>query len=208
MSVFIGTGTLSERGAGCLDARQGGPASAAFNCAFMERAALLAAWVLLGGCAGTGEGLDAEGKPLRADAGSDGGAPAADGGFDGGGGAGDGGAHDGGAVDERTRFAWIQRHIFTETCAVYCHRGASAPKGLQLEASKAYDKLVGVSSVELPELMRVKPGAPQDSYLYVKIVPTDARRVGERMPLDEPPYLSAEKIEAVRGWIARGAPKD
>ncbi|MBL8949637.1 MAG: hypothetical protein JNK82_02595 [Myxococcaceae bacterium] len=157
---------------------------------------------LLGACAGTGEGLDLDGRPLKPDAGGDAGAAA---GEDGGS---DGGARDAGVVDERTRFVWIQRNILTETCAVYCHRGASAPKGLQLEASKAYDKLVGVPSVEVPGLMRVKPGAPFDSYLYVKIVPTDARRVGERMPLDEPPYLSAEKIEAVRGWIARGAPKD
>jgi len=170
----------------------------------MKRAASLAAWVLSAACAGTGEGLDLEGRPLRRDAGSDAGAQAPDAGL----GGGDGGAPDAGAIDERTRFAWIQRNVFSETCAVYCHRGASAPKGLQLEAGKAYDKLVGVASVEVPELMRVKPGAPQDSYLYAKIVPTDARRVGERMPLDEPTYLSAEKIEALRAWIARGAPRD
>ncbi|MBL8917825.1 MAG: hypothetical protein JNJ54_03115 [Myxococcaceae bacterium] len=172
-------------------------------------AALLAAAVAA--CAGSGEGLDRDGRPLRIDAG------AADAGVEVDGGDGDGGAGpdagadagvDAGVVDERVRFGWIQKNIFTQTCAAYCHRGAAAPKSLQLDAVNGYQRIVGVKSTEVPTLELVKPGDPMNSYLYVKVIPADPRRVGERMPLNEPPYLSTEKIEAIRGWISRGAPRD
>ncbi len=150
-------------------------------------------------CAGSGVGLDRDGRPFRPDAETaedgapDAGAPYADG---------------GNPADERGRFGWIQENIFTQRCAVECHRGASAPKGLQLDAANAYRLLVEVPSVEVPVLMRVEPGSAQDSYLYIKVIPSDPRRTGERMPRDGPPYLTDEKIEAIRTWIARGAPRD
>lgn len=115
---------------------------------------------------------------------------------------------DAGAIDERSRYAWVQQNIFSQICAAYCHRGASAPKGLRLDAANAYQRTVGMPSVEVPALMLIKQGDPTNSYLYLKVLPSDPRRVGERMPLNEPPYLSAEKLEALRAWIARGAPRD
>lgn len=169
----------------------------------------------LSSCAGSGVDLDIDGRPRRDDAGlaTDGGAhpdPLRDGGaVDGGVGAdGGGGEVDAGVIDERSRYTWVQQNIFTPICAAYCHRGASAPKGLQLDAVNAYQRLVGMPSVEVPALTRIKPGDPTNSYLYLKVIPSDPRRVGERMPLNEPPYLPAEKLEALRSWIARGAPRD
>lgn len=166
--------------------------------------------MLLSACAGSGVGLDIDGRPRR-DAGepaSDAGEPevppdagAPDGGVD-------GGTADAGVIDPRAGYAWVQKNIFTQTCAAYCHRGASAPKGLQLAEAVAWQRIVGMPSAEVPTLMLVKPGDPMNSYLYLKVIPSDPRRVGERMPLNEPPYLSAEKLEAIRSWIARGAPRD
>lgn len=171
-------------------------------------AALLLA---LSSCAGSGVDLDINGRP-RPDAGldDDAGAQPDDvdaGGVDGG--SEDAGlAIDAGVVDERHRYAWVQKNVFSQVCAVYCHRGASAPKGLQLDAANAWQRTVGMASVEMPALALIKPGDPANSYLYLKVIPADPRRVGERMPLNEPPYLPAEKLEAVRAWIARGAPRD
>jgi hypothetical protein len=165
----------------------------------------------LSSCAGTGVGLDIDGQPIR-DAGlADAGAqpePLLDGGPDGGAEDGGPGEVDAGVIDERSRYTWVQQNIFTQICAAYCHRGASAPKGLQLDAVNAYQRIVGMPSVELPALSRIKPGDPTNSYLYLKVISADPRRVGERMPLNEPPYLPAEKLEALRSWIARGAPHD
>lgn len=170
-----------------------------------SQAASLAALVLaLSSCAGSGVDLDIDGRPRR-DAGSseedagvllDAGEP-------------DGGSEvDAGVIDERTTYTWVQKNIFSQICAAYCHRGASAPKGLQLDANNAYQRIVGMPSTELPTLKLVKPGDPTNSYLYLKVIPADPRRVGERMPLNEPPYLPTEKLEALRAWIARGAPRD
>lgn len=178
-----------------------------------RRSALAALLLALSSCAGSGVGLDLDGRP-RHDAGvdDDGGAPPElldGGGLDGGTDA-DGGTDevDAGVVDERSRYTWVQKNIFTQICAAYCHRGASAPKGLQLDATNAWQRTVGRASTELPALMLIKPGDPANSYLYLKVTASDPRRVGERMPLDGPPYLSAEKLEALRSWIARGAPRD
>jgi hypothetical protein len=169
-------------------------------------AALLLA---LSSCAGSGVDLDIDGHP-RLDAGLDdaGAQPDVDAGVVDGGSEDAGLAIDAGVFDERHRYAWVQKNVFSQVCAVYCHRGASAPKGLQLDAANAWQRTVGRPSVEVPALALIKPGDPANSYLYLKVIPADPRRVGERMPLNEPPYLPVEKLEAVRAWIARGAPRD
>lgn len=97
--------------------------------------------------------------------------------------------------------ASIQEHVFTPICT-QCHTGASAPQGLRLDEGMAYAMLVNAASVEVPELMRVEPGNPDDSYIIHKLEGTQA--VGDRMPLGGP-YLSADTIAAIRQWIADGA---
>ena len=101
-------------------------------------------------------------------------------------------------------YADIQTLIFDPLCAT-CHRGGAAPKGLSLEADRAIDQLVRVPSAEAPSLMRVAPGQPDESYLVVKLTPSDARRVGARMPRTGPPYLSNPQVRAIRQWIRDGA---
>jgi len=98
--------------------------------------------------------------------------------------------------------------IFTPLCAQPCHHGGAAPKGLSLEPLRALDNLVGVASMEVPGLLRVAPGAPDDSYLVIKLKSTDPRRVGSRMPRTGPPYLSGAQIRAIKRWIAAGAQDD
>jgi hypothetical protein len=125
-------------------------------------------------CAGSGEGLDNFGNPL-----------------------GEGGS----GVLEPT-FSSIQANIFTAICA-QCHAGASAPLSLSLQVGFSYDQLVGVPSVEVPELLRVDPGQPDDSYLVMKIEGAPGI-TGGRMPLGLSP-LSAKQIATIRAWIADGA---
>jgi hypothetical protein len=78
-----------------------------------------------------------------------------------------------------------------------------APLGLALDEGVARGNLVGVASVELPALLRVSPGKPDSSYVMWKIEGRSGV-IGERMPLGLSP-LSAEQIQAVRGWIEAGA---
>lgn len=129
----------------------------------------------LAGCAGSGEGLDANGRPST------------------------GPSNGGGAIT--ADFQSIQDHVFTPICSV-CHVGGGAPLGLRLDAASSYDLLVNVPSGEVPSLMRVAPGNPDNSYLVQKIEGHAA--VGGRMPLGGAP-LSADQIAAIRQWVSDGA---
>lgn len=141
----------------------------------MRTIAVCAAWIALAGCAGNGEGLDENGRPI-------------DEGTGGGGGA---------AAD----FATIQAEVLTPICTT-CHSGAAAPLGLRLDEGVSYALLVNAPSTEVPALLRVNPGNPDASYLIQKLEGTAA--VGGRMPLGGPP-LPAETIAAIRQWILEGA---
>jgi hypothetical protein len=91
--------------------------------------------------------------------------------------------------------------IFDSRCTS-CHSGASAPQGLRLDASNSYANLVDVPSNEVPSLLRVEPGDPENSYLVQKIEGT--ADVGGQMPLGGPP-LNATMIALIRQWIGEGA---
>jgi hypothetical protein len=136
--------------------------------------------VLIAACAGNGEGLDANGRPL-----TPGGAP---------------------PPPLSADFASLQANIFTPICSV-CHVGGSAPEGLRLDADNAYNLLVGVPSTEVPSLLRVKPGDPDNSYIIQKLEGHAA--VGRQMPFGCPttqPCLPTTTIAFVRQWITNGAP--
>ena len=93
--------------------------------------------------------------------------------------------------------------IFTTNC-IRCHAGPSAPQGMSLAAGQSYDQIVSVASTEQPDLLRINPGNPDDSYLVRKIRGTPGIS-GAQMPLGGP-FLSEEQINTVVEWVAAGAP--
>ena len=103
------------------------------------RALSLLVGTVLAGCAGSGDGLDENGRPL-----------------------------DSGPLPLAATFASIQQNVFTPICT-RCHAGAAAPAGLRLDEASSYAMLVNVASVEVPGLRRVQPGNPDLSYLIQKI---------------------------------------
>ena len=109
-------------------------------------------------------------------------------------------------IDPTATFTRVQSEIFTPTCAnIGCHDPLGQQSQLILSAGRAYEQTVSRSSVEMPNLLRVAPGNPDNSYLYRKI--TGAGITGDRMPQGRPP-LSDAQIRLVRDWIRRGAPND
>jgi hypothetical protein len=92
-----------------------------------------------------------------------------------------------------------------------CHQITPAAGGLDLRPATAWAALVSVPSVAAPNKLRVKPGAPFESFLYQKLTNTQATSEGEPMPKGEgilwhlPPDA---ELERVRCWINRGAPND
>jgi methionine-rich copper-binding protein CopC len=136
--------------------------------------------LIISGCAGNGDGLDANGRPLVA-----GGTP---------------------PPPLSADFDSIQANIFTPICSV-CHAGGAAPEGLRLDAADSYSLLVSVPSTEVPSLLRVKPGDPDNSYIIQKLEGHAA--VGGQMPLGCPtsqPCLTAATIAFIAQWISDGAP--
>ena len=148
----------------------------------LGRSALCCAWcvIVLVGCAGNGEGLNATGQPVGSS----------------------GGSSSSGGASVTADFQSIQDNVFTPICSK-CHIGASAPEGLQLDAAHSYNLLVGVPSVEESNLLRVKPGDPDASYLVLKIEGA-AGIEGGQMPLGGTPLPQAT-IAAIRQWITDGA---
>jgi len=109
-------------------------------------------------------------------------------------------------IDPTATFTRVQSEIFTPTCAqLGCHDPLGQQSQQVLSSGRSYTNTVNVPSVEMPSLVRVKPGDPSNSYLYRKI--TGAGITGDRMPQGLPP-LSDSQIKLVRDWIRRGAPND
>jgi hypothetical protein len=99
----------------------------------------------LGACAGNGDGLNENGRPLE----------------------------EGDSGTLQPTFQSIQDQVFTPVCTG-CHAGAAAPLGLRLDEGASYALLVNASSVEAPSLSRVQPGNPDASYLIQKLQGTAA----------------------------------
>lgn len=109
--------------------------------------------------------------------------------------------------DPQATFSSLTNDHFAPTCARGgCHSVSSAQAGLVLEPAQAFANLVGVPSSQRPELNRVTPGDPDNSYL-VKKLRGDADIEGGRMPRGGP-FLSAEEIDRFVRWIRNGAPND
>lgn len=146
----------------------------------VSRSGVALSLALLAACAGNGEGLDANGRPLVP----------------------------GGSTSPplSADFESIQENIFTPICSV-CHAGGGAPQGLRLDAANSYNLLVGVPSTEVPSLLRVKPGDPDSSYIIQKLEGHAA--VGAQMPFGCPttqPCLTTSTTAFIRQWITDGAP--
>lgn len=87
-----------------------------------------------------------------------------------------------------------------------CHAGGAA--GMTLGEGEAHDfaQIVNVPSTERPDLLRVEPGAPERSWLYLKVSNATDAGVETAMPFgtNGDPAFAAE----VRTWILGGAKND
>ena len=73
-------------------------------------------------------------------------------------------------------------------------------------AAATYKSLVGVASIEQPNVLRVKPNDPDGSYVIEKLEGAPGI-TGARMPFGGP-YLSQAQIDMIESWINAGAPDD
>jgi hypothetical protein len=106
----------------------------------------------------------------------------------------------------------IQREIFETTdssgrlACTNCHNGNAFVPG-NLRAGSSYATLVNTRSVQRPDLFRVSPGNPENSYLIHKLEGRPGI-VGQRMPRGTGPFLTDGQILVIRRWIELGANND
>ncbi|MFY3743615.1 hypothetical protein ACOQFB_06885 [Anaeromyxobacter sp. Red801] len=108
-------------------------------------------------------------------------------------------------------FSSIAGDVLVPRCATTaCHSGNPPPTApTSLDRELAYGQLVDVPSIQAPALMLVEPGAPERSYLVLKLRGTagDVGGVPTPMPTGDT-LLDEAEIQAIEAWIAVGAPND
>ncbi|QXD16766.1 hypothetical protein GQ464_007460 [Rhodocaloribacter litoris] len=90
--------------------------------------------------------------------------------------------------------------LFARSCAqAGCHAAPIPQQDMDLSRDRFYASLVGVPSREQPEVLRVKPGDPENSYLIRK-VKGDPSITGVQMPLTGD-KLTAEEVALLEAWV-------
>ena len=88
-----------------------------------------------------------------------------------------------------------------------CHITGDEPGKMALVPSRAWQSLVGQPSVELPSMLRISAGKPNESYVWHKVNGShrEVGGSGARMPMHQPPLPSAFLV-LFEQWIEQGAP--
>lgn len=108
-----------------------------------------------------------------------------------------------------TTFTQIRTLILEPRCATSaCHSGANPVAPPRLDGAEAWDAIVDQPS-SVPGVLYVDTQTPDDSYLLHTLLDTagDVGGSTQRMPQSET-ELDDSEIEAIRAWIAAGAPND
>ncbi len=102
---------------------------------------------------------------------------------------------------------WTRRvkNILEFNCSG-CHSGTDPQGGLDLKADGVYARLLGGAG-QNPALALIKPRAPQQSYLWLKVT-GDTSIIGARMPfnpLSGAGRLQDAELADIKAWIEAGA---
>jgi hypothetical protein len=104
------------------------------------------------------------------------------------------------------RFARDVQPIFAQCLTAACHEGPNAPGSFELVMDRAYPELLTrrARAGRCGGQPLVVPGDPDASVLWKRV---GGAACGASMPLGSMP-LPAQAVDAIRAWIAEGAPAD
>jgi hypothetical protein len=107
------------------------------------------------------------------------------------------------AADDRSPLEKVKSEIDRVCSQDGCHGGGVA--GLGLHANAEFDAMINVTSLEMPPMLRVRPGDPERSYVYRKIA-CEGGIVNECMPLGS--VFDPRVKQMFHDWIEAGAPTE
>ena len=108
------------------------------------------------------------------------------------------------AVPPEPSFSKDVQPIFDKGC-VDCHGAKKAKAKLDLSAGTALKNLVNVPSEQVPATLRVKPGDPEGSYLWLKLDHRAKEGAGMPKGFFGASKLPQEELDLIKAWIASGA---
>lgn len=114
-------------------------------------------------------------------------------------------------ADEPATLTSVRDAIFTPSCTFSsCHDTSTPAAGLDLQtAAGLHQRLIGHQATANTELTLVKPGDPDNSWLYQlasRCDPQDATGAPvKHMPFNAPTLLPDPLVAKLRAWIAAGA---
>lgn len=112
------------------------------------------------------------------------------------------------APPQAVSYATQVQPIWTSTCTGNaCHDAMVPAEGLNLTAAASYAELVGKPSSQCGAYQLVEPGAPERSYLVMKLQGSGPCLIGTRMP-KAMTALTSDRLQLVRDWIFNGAPNN
>ncbi|MDE6534735.1 MAG: hypothetical protein K2K82_01850 [Muribaculaceae bacterium] len=92
----------------------------------------------------------------------------------------------------------IQTEVFNTTC-INCHGGAAfSAAGLNLTSGHSFGELIGVSSINNPEMKRVLPGQPEQSLLYRILAGEDSKEWNYDHSVE---ITASERLDLIKNWI-------
>jgi hypothetical protein len=97
--------------------------------------------------------------------------------------------------------------IWDTKCVAGCHieSGIAQTNGPILTAEKSYGELIDVPSKTVPGIVQIKPGDPDTSYLWHKVMGTQANVGGLGLQMPQGGMLSPEELAKIEAWIVAGA---
>jgi len=107
------------------------------------------------------------------------------------------------AADDRSPLAKVKGEIDQVCSQDGCHGGGVA--GLGLHTNAEFDAMINVASVEMPSMLRVRPGDPEHSYVYLKVA-CEGGIVDSCMPLSS--GFDRRVKQMFHDWIEAGAPTE
>lgn len=115
-------------------------------------------------------------------------------------------------VIDNSTYHDIQDYVFDRSCAnSSCHASPQNSANLNLTYGQSYHDLVNRvprnAAAAAAGMKLIDPGNPDNSFLLTKLMGSENPNFGTRMPFGAGP-LHNGKIEAIRTWIAAGAPQE